>query len=128
MKNNHIPKGLDNVWYFPVCLCHKKQAGVAQLVERQLPKLQAVGSNPISRSKIPNSPSGTYDYFVSAFFSKISLQPKYSVILIVPGSSIKRLYALLIFRERYYPFTVQNYGPVYTTPFYKLIPATADTS
>lgn len=40
-----------------------KKAGVAQLVERQLPKLQAVGSNPISRSMIPCSPSGTCDIF-----------------------------------------------------------------
>ena len=35
-----------------VCSIELFNAGVAQLVERQLPKLQAVGSNPISRSHL----------------------------------------------------------------------------
>ena len=55
--------------YVYVCFTEADQAGVAQLVERQLPKLQAVGSRPISRSRIPCSPSGTYDTIVSAFLS-----------------------------------------------------------
>lgn len=32
----------------------KHSAGVAQLVERELPKLEVAGSNPVSRSKIPS--------------------------------------------------------------------------
>ena len=67
-----------------------KDAGVAQLVEHQLPKLRAVGSNPITRSKFPISfQRGLTSYFPvipvsfsfslrsasSAFFSSSPLAP-----------------------------------------------------
>ena len=42
--------GLCAVGYAPGCYFRHLQAGVAQLVEHQLPKLRVAGSSPVSRS------------------------------------------------------------------------------
>lgn len=38
----------------PEVLHHEKFAGVAQLVEHELPKLEVAGSNPVARSTVTN--------------------------------------------------------------------------
>ncbi len=39
-------RAVERVWLFPQC-----GAGIAQLVERNLAKVEVAGSNPVSRSK-----------------------------------------------------------------------------
>ena len=50
------------------------QAGVAQLVEHDLAKIEAVGSNPISRSEIPLEVSKFFDYLCCLFFDILEIK------------------------------------------------------